>query len=231
MIMSLNQRDLKNYVFCQLNTFFPDSAEFKGSDIDEAFDDALKRLEYCFKHIILRNYRNENGEACFSHLHSDQYSQFLYFLSNSLWKICGNSILCSKLINLNKCLNGMFYSYKCKLPEIFLFAHPVGSIIGNASYSDGLVIFQNVTINTGDDANSECSTPQLGKGLFLGAGAKIIGEKTIGDRVSIGVDAMVYNEEIDNDMVILRDCHTGKIIKKQREKKLCMAQNYFDIPL
>lgn len=114
---------------------------------------------------MLRNYRAENGEACFSHLHSDQYSQFLYFLSNSLWNLSGNTILCSKIINLNKYLNGMFYSYKCRLPEIFLFAHPVGSIIGNASYSDGLVVFQNVTINTGDDARGVVLL-NLGKVFF-----------------------------------------------------------------
>lgn len=231
MILSLSPKELQDWVSHQVNTFFPDSNDFKGDDVDEAFNEALKRLEYCFSHITLRNYRNESGEVCFSHLHSDQYSQFLYFLSNSLWKISDNSALCSKLVNLNKCLNGMFYSYKCKLPEIFLFAHPVGSVIGNASYSDGLVIFQNVTINTGDDSNPDCSTPKLGKGLFLGAGAKIIGEKMIGDRVSIGVDAMVYNEEIDSDMIVIRDSYTGKIIKKPRKKRICMAQNYFDIPL
>lgn len=87
-------------------------------------------------------------------------------MSNSLWNLSGNTILCSKIINLNKYLNGMFYSYKCKLPEIFLFAHPVGSIIGNASYSDGLVVFQNVTINTGDDARGGVVLLNLGKVFF-----------------------------------------------------------------
>lgn len=229
MILSLNRKELQEYVARQIETYFPDGNRFHGDDVDEAFSLALYRLEKCFKHIVLRNYRAENGEACFSHLHSDQYSQFLYFLSNSLWNLSGNTILCSKIINLNKYLNGMFYSYKCKLPEIFLFAHPVGSIIGNASYSDGLVVFQNVTINTGDDARG--GTPKLGKGLFLGAGAKIIGEKTIGDRVSIGVDAMVYNKQIDDDTVVLRDYDSGQIISRPRMNRKCMAQKYFDIEL
>lgn len=231
MIISLRSIELKNYIANQLDFLYPDGYRLKGKDVDTAFELALDRVENCFKHITLRGYRNENKEACFSHLHSDQYSQFLYFFSNSLWNVSQNSKLCSKLINLNKALNGMFYSYKCKLPDIFLFAHPVGSIIGNASYSDGLVIFQNVTINTGNDLGGIDTTPKLGKGLFLGAGAKIIGEKPIGNRVSIGVDAMVYNKEISDDIVVIRDSETDKMLFKPRKKRSCMAQNYFDIQL
>ncbi len=46
-------------------------------------------------------------------------------------------------------------TYKCKLPKIFVFYHAVGSVIGNADYSDYLVVFQNVTINTALDQNGE----------------------------------------------------------------------------
>lgn len=231
MITTMNRANLKNYIANQLDNFYPDGYKLIGKDVDIALDLALSRLEYCFKHILLRGYRDEVGEARFSHLHSDQYSQFLYFFSNSLWEVSQNDVLCSKLVALNKALNGMFYSYKCKLPQIFLFAHPVGSIIGNASYSDGLVVFQNVTINTGDELNGSGATPKLGKGLFLAAGAKIIGEKSIGDRVSIGVDAMVYNQNISDDSVVIRERDTGKIVCSRRKKSKCMAQNYFDIVL
>lgn len=231
MITSLDKKELQKYVTQQIDTFLPDSYEFAGKDVDAAFSLSLDRLENCFNHIKLRNYKNKNGQACFSHLHSDQYSQFLYFLSNSLWCLSENTILCSKIVNLNKCLNGMFYSFKCKLPDIFLFAHPVGSIIGNASYSDGLVIFQNVTINTGDDLNGNGTTPKLGRGLFLGAGAKIIGERTVGNRVSIGVDATIYNQDIADDSVVIRHQNSGKIVCKPRQHEKCMAQNYFDIIL
>ena len=60
-------------------------------------------------------------------------------------------------MNLIRYISGMFVSYKCNLPDIFIFYHAVGSVIGNAEYSDFLVIFQNVTINTGDRINgNEC---------------------------------------------------------------------------
>lgn len=225
MELSLKRWELKQYIEKQLQYYFPDKYIFKGNDIDIAFELALERTEYCFKHISLPGY-TKNGEAMFSHLHSDQYSQFLYYLSNSLWKQSENKPICDKIIFMNKVLNGMFYSYKAKLPNIFLFGHPVGSIIGNADYSDFLVVLQNVTINTDTDNDGNLA-PKIGKGVFLGAGAKIIGNKSIGDRSSIGVNTMIYNREIPNDSIVYTNSD-GKleIIKR---KKICKAQSFFNV--
>ncbi len=228
MNIDISSADLLSYVGRQLDTFFPDSSRFSGRDVESAFREALDRTEFCFRHITLPAY-SQDGNARFSHLHSDQYSQFLYFFSNSLWIRSENKPICDKLIFLNKMLNGMFYSYKCALPNIFLFGHPVGTIIGNAVYSDFLVIFQNVTVNTDEDASGK-PAPVLGKGLFLGAGAKIIGNKTIGDRVSIGVDALVYQEEIPDDSVVIRD-KSGAMQIRRRTKEHCMAQKYFNVKI
>ena len=123
----------------------------------------------------------------------------------------------------------MFYSFKAGLPDIFLFGHPVGTIIGNASYSDFLVVFQNVTINTGTESGNG-EDLKMGKGLFLGAGAKIIGNSPIGDRVSIGVDAVVNQRRIEDDSVVLRN-EQGEIIVRTRKKDTCMAQNYFNVSI
>ena len=81
-------------------------------------------------------------------------------------------------------------------------------ILGSADYGNFLVVFQNVMINADNDENGNAA-PKLGKGLFMGAGSKIIGNRPVGDRVSIGVDAVIYNQKVENDKVV---------IKKQREK-------------
>lgn len=229
MQLSMERNDLQEYVRRQLNTFYPDSYDFKGKDVDAAFDLALERLENCFKYITFPAYCNQKDQTYFSHLHSDQYSQFLYYLSNTLWNTSENKPLCDKLIFLNKQLSGMFFSYKGKLPDIFLLGHPVGTILGNAVYNDFLVVFQNVTVNTDSDENGN-PAPVLGKGLFLGAGAKIIGNKPVGDRVSIGVDALVYNQEIGDDKVVIKDA-CGNVLVKDRKKEECMAQRYFNVPI
>lgn len=229
MRMSLQATELKSFLEKQLENFFPDGLTekyYKGKDVDWALNMALERLENCFKHINKPEYSDENGQTFFSHLHSDQYSQFLYYFMNSLWKKAENKVICDKCLLLNKCLNNMFVSYKCELPDIFLFGHPVGTVLGNAKYSDYLVVFQNVTVNTGKKAGE--LTPKLGKGLFLASGAQIIGDEPIGDRVAIGVDAVVYKTSVGNDKTVIRD--KNGIIEIKDSKK-CKAQDYFRTPI
>ena len=225
MNLSLSKEELKAYLASQLDFFFPDTHKMQGKDVDVAFSTGLDRLENCFKHLTAPAFCTDDGQTHFSHLHADQYAQFLYFFANSLWTSAQNKPLCDKVMYLNRILNNFMLSYKCKLPNIFFFGHPIGAVLGNAVYSDYLVVFQNVTINTSSSVDGE-PAPRLGKGLFMGAGAKIIGNKTIGDRVSISVDTVVYNQEVSDDKVVITD-KNGGIIIKDRNKDKCFAQNYF----
>ncbi|MDE6946229.1 MAG: hypothetical protein K2P14_03480 [Anaeroplasmataceae bacterium] len=229
MQLSLPKDELKTYMRTQLSSIFPDKYIMEGADVDTAFELGLERLENCFKYLTFPAYCNDEGQTFFSHLHADQYAQFLYYFSNSLWKVSENKPICDKLIYLNRILNNFFFSYKGNLPDIFFLGHPVGTILGNAVYNDFLVVFQNVTVNTSADQDGN-PAPILGKGLFLGAGAKIIGNQAIGDRVSISVDTVVYNQAIPNDKVVRTDAE-GKILIKDREKPQCMAQNYFRVSI
>lgn len=161
----------------------------------------------------------------FNHLNMDQYSQFLYYFSNALWRRGGNEDVCSKLVLLNRELSGCWFSYKGKLPDIFILMHPVGSVIGhkNVVFSDYLVIMQNITIN------GTTSELKLGQALFIGAGAKIIGGGVIGDRVSIGANTLVRNPQIQNDYIIYQDTDTGIVTQAANKKDSCFAQKYFNI--
>ncbi len=228
MQLSLPKEELKSYISSQLANIFPDKYEMKGNDINSAFELGIERLENCYKYISTPAYC-DGEQTFFSHLHADQYAQFLYYFSNSLWKLSENKPICDKLMYLNRVLNNFFFSYKGCLPDIFFFAHPVGSIIGNAVYSDFLVIFQGVTINTSTDSNGN-PAPILGKGLHLSTGAKIIGNQPIGDRVSIGVDTVIYNQAIPDDKTVITNA-AGKVIIKDRKRPTCSAQCYFRVPI
>ena len=227
MIFDMSYSDFRNYVYNQLNNFFPDE-QFANDEIKREFDVAVQRTEKCFKCISLPSYSDAYGQTYISPYHADQYATFLYFLSNTIWESSKNKVICDKIISLNRLLHGFFYSYKCKLPDIFLFGHPLGSVIGNACYHDFLVVFQNVTINTSQNECGELA-PYIGRGVFLGAGAKIIGNKTIGNRVSIGVNTTIYNREIPDDSIAYTD-EEGQLIVKNREKN-CQAQSFFRVPI
>ena len=228
MNLSLSKPELKQYISKQLDNLFPDKYKFDGNDVDAAIETAIQRTEYCFKCINLPYY-NKDNQTYFYHLHTDQYCSFLYFLSNSLWKQSENKPLCDKLLALNKILNSIFISYKCDLPNIFLLTHAIGSIVGNAIYSDYLVIFQNVTINTGDYSGIWLP-PTLGKGVFLAAGSSIIGSSNkIGNYSSIGVNSSVVNIDIPDNSIVFTDSN-GKLNIKEN-KKQCYAQKYFNIDI
>lgn len=217
MNLSIPQAELKNYLGKQLEYFFPDNVYFRGGDVDKAFSLALDKMEYCCSHINFRHFCVD-GEVNFKHNYSDQYSMFLYFVSKSLWELSENRPICDKLVLLNRSLHSILVPYTVNLPDIFLFVHPIGSILGNVEYSNYLVILQEVTINTDENV-------RLGEGVFLSAGSKIIGNSKIGDRSSVGVNTVVHNCEVPNDSIIYTNSD-GKIIIKPRTKE-CRAQSYF----
>lgn len=229
MVLSLPREELLHYVQAQLSHFFPDRYVFRGEDVDASFQLALDRMEHCITAISHPGYHDSHGNPSFSHLHADQYAQFLYFLGNTLWAQSQNKPLCDKLLQLNRVLFSLFISYKCRLPDHFFLGHPIGAILGNAVYHDFLVVSQGVTVNTSQDELGN-PAPVLGKGLFLGAHSKIIGAKSVGDRVSIGVDAMVFQREIPDDSVVICE-GADRCAVKPRKRETCRAQGYFSVPI
>ena len=63
MELSLNKKEMQSYITGQLEYRFPDKKtclDFKESANRNAFDEALERMEYCFKHIKVKGYSAEN---------------------------------------------------------------------------------------------------------------------------------------------------------------------------
>ena len=100
----------------------------------------------------------------------------------------------------------------CKLNSIFC-----GAVIGmGASFGPGFVILHSVgvVINTRVKAGrnvylesgvvigeTKRGCPVLGNNIFVGSGAKIVGDIAIGDNVTIGANAVV-NKSFPSDVVI-----------------------------
>ena len=223
MVLSLSRKKLFEYVIRQINTYFPDECLLGGDK--RAFDLALERLDHCFKRVVLKNYQ-KNGESNFYHLNMDQYSAFLYLYANSVWRLGGNKILADKLVLLNRALSGMWCSYKNNLPDIFVFGHAVGTVLGNGNYSDYLVVMQNVTVNT-VDTYQEDSQPHIGKGCYLSAGAKIIGKVEIGDWCTLGVNTVLHNQPLKDSCLAYTDSNGTLNIREHNNYHLLKC--FFDI--
>ncbi|TXH71058.1 MAG: serine acetyltransferase [Thiothrix sp.] len=164
---------------------------------------------------INRKYYQENGNPIFHQFNSDHYAMFLYFLSNTLYK--NNKIIeATKIFLLNKALHGIDAFYSIVLPEIFYFVHPIGTILGNAVYSDYLVVYQGVTV--GSDRNEQNINglyPEFSKGCTLLANSSIIGKCRIGENVILGAHSFIRNRVVSDNIIILGQYPNNQYIENR----------------
>ena len=196
MQISLPAADLASYVARQVNALFPDKA-VSAADLKGSFEAALERVEYCFSRINLK-YFSDGGQAHFNHLHTDQYSMFLYFLSNSVHRMGGDPSLASKIYALNKALHGVDAFYEVELPEIFAFQHPVGTVLGRGSYSDYLFVYQRCSIGS----NFDGKYPTIGEGVVMFGGSGIIGDCLVGDNCWLSAGTLIMDDNVLSNSVV-----------------------------
>lgn len=191
---SISSVQLEQYLKEQISAFFPDNNKDWQEAIPLCCPKALERLEYCFSNIAGKYYQM-NDQAVFNHMNSDHYATFLYFIANQAYSY-GNLALAERAFYLNKALNGLDLFYSVKMPDIFLLVHPVGSVIGNADFSDYLVIYQNVTIGSDKDG----IYPSFSGSNVLYSGSSVIGRCRIGKNSVIGARAFIkkLNDPEDN---------------------------------
>ena len=168
--LHLSRTALTAYVARQLLTFYPDGLDTDAPVVLAAqMDAALARLGRCINEV--RWWTPDQ----FDHLHSTQYTLFLYYLSNTLWKVTGNRTLCNKLFGLNKALNGIDLFYEIEMPEVFFIGHSVGIVFAKATYGNYLVVYQNSTVG-----KNHGEAPTLGDGVVMYPGTAIIGRCNVG---------------------------------------------------
>lgn len=84
----------------------------------------------------------------------------------------------------------------------FFIDHGVGVVIGEtAVIGDNVTIFHGVTLGgTGKDKGKR--HPTIGNNVFIGSGAKILGNINIGNNVKIGANAVILKDVEDNSTVV-----------------------------
>lgn len=148
--MTLSHDQLASYVTRQVNRLFDDGQPVLEDDVLALMPQALGRLEHCFAHIN-NKYFFDGTSAVFNHLHGDQYSMFLYFLCNTAYNAGANFGVPTKLFLLNKLLHGIDAFYEVELPSIFLFVHPIGTVLGRGKYADYLLVYQRCGVGSNHD--------------------------------------------------------------------------------
>lgn len=98
-------------------------------------------------------------------------------------------------------MNGVDWYHKVKLPIHFFSEHPLGSVLGNASYGDYLFVYQGTTVG-GNRNNGTIKYPILGNNVLMYANATILGDSHIGNNVIIGADAYLLNATVPDNCLV-----------------------------
>jgi len=121
---------------------------------------------------------------------------------------------------------GSWIGYSSRFENAPYFPHLYYGVFisGQASIGDNVVIFQQVTIgsNTLNGRNSKGS-PVIGNNVYIGAGAKIIGNIIIGDNCRIGANAVVYEDMPPNSVAV--QAHTRIIQKTTLDNRFYIYKN------
>jgi len=100
---------------------------------------------------------------------------------------------------LNSAINACVIGRGADLGPGFVIVHSHGVVInGKVRGGDNVVIEHEVTI--GDSGVGAC--PVLGNGVYLGAGAKVIGPVSLGDGAKVGANAVVVHDVARDTTVV-----------------------------
>jgi len=194
---SLSQSELATYVTNQLNQFFNDGKPVSEGAIQMLLPETMARVEHCFAHINNR-YFFDGKTPLFDHLHGDHYAMLLYLLSSTAYRCGVGDGVPSKLFLLNKCLHGIDVYYEVRLPAIFLFVHPLGTVLGRGSYSDFLVVYQRCGVGSNHDVY-----PQLGEYVTLRPGSAVLGKSRIGRGCTVATESLVLDNDVPDGSVYI----------------------------
>ena len=187
-----NTSNLVNYVATQLHNIFPDESISNDKEvISEIIFPSLERLE-----PIIFNVKGFQDET-FNHFNSLQYCTFLYLLANQYWLTFKNNTMADRLFNLNRTLNGIDIFYTVKMPEIFFISHGQGTVLGNTSYGNRLVIFHNVTVGRIDDLK-----PTIGNNVVMYPGSVVTGNSKIGNNTVISANTVIHNKVVPDNVLV-----------------------------
>ena len=192
---SLSRDDLTEYVARQMDALFPDGFPVRPQ-LKRYVTAALERMEHCVLRAGFKGFHTKDGPR-YHHLHTDQHAMFLYFLSNTVFQMGGPVPLAEKAYALNKALHGLDVFYEVDLPAVFALVHPVGTVLGRATYGDYFCAYQNVSVGADLDDNH----PAFGEGVVMYGGSRVIGKSNVGDNCLISAGATLLGGDVSSNSV------------------------------
>ena len=129
--------------------------------------------------------------------HARQLHRLAHTLHNS-----GLRLPARLISHLGRAVTGIEIHPGARIGERFFIDHGMGVVIGETTIiGDDCHLYQGVTMG-GTSTKRAKRHPTLGKGVVVGAGAKVIGAVTIGDGAKIGAGSVVVTNVPPNATVV-----------------------------
>jgi len=129
--------------------------------------------------------------------HARQLHRLAHTLHNS-----GLRLPARLISHLGRAVTGIEIHPGARIGEKFFIDHGMGVVIGETTViGDDCHLYQGVTMG-GTSTKRAKRHPTLGKGVVVGAGAKVIGAVTIGDGAKIGAGSVVVTNVPPNATVV-----------------------------
>jgi serine O-acetyltransferase len=225
MKLRLSVEELTMLVARQLANLLVYNQERDGPILEEQVPVALEATEWCLSHSRNKYYRFD-GELIFTPFHTGENTIFLYHLSRGIGVNNGLRDLADRVYYLNKILNGVDMYHEVRLPSIFDLDHPLGTVLGRATYADYFLFSQNCTVG-----NNRGVYPTFSEFVTLCAGATVIGCSHIGRNSIISASTFVKDEDIpDNAIVFGSSPHLVIKTRKETEMRDFFSQWIYNSP-
>jgi len=129
------------------------------------------------------------------------HARFVHRIANFFWR--NNAFLLARGIShISRFFTGIEIHPAAKIGRRLFIDHGMGVVIGEtAEIKDDVMIYHGVTLG-GTKLNRGKRHPTIGNNVIIGAGAKVLGPFTVGDRVRIGANSVVVSEVPDDSTVI-----------------------------
>ena len=126
---------------------------------------------------------------CYPGLHA----VWMHRLNHRLWNR-GLFTLARLGSHISRCLTGVEIHPAAKVGRRFFIDHGMGVVIGETTViGDDVTIYQQVTLG-GTGKKKDKRHPTIEDGVVIGAGAKVLGNITIGKRTQIGSGSVVIKD-------------------------------------
>lgn len=121
------------------------------------------------------------------------HALLLHRVSHRLWR--AKLFLAARLLShFSRMITGIEIHPGARIGRRLFIDHGMGVVIGEtATIGEGVTIYQGVTLG-GVSLEKKIRHPQIGSGVIIGAGAKLLGPIQVGNDARIGANAVVLND-------------------------------------